>query len=340
MEPLLVVAVALVLAYAYTNGFHDASNILSAVVASRALPPGRALALVAAFELAGPLLAGTAVADTVGGFVDLAGVPRPVALQVVLAGVAAASAWNLVTWRWGLPSSSAHALVGGLAGAVIVALGPQRVIWGLAALRAGELAGVVKVFAGLLAAPWLAATAGFALHRTGRRLLAGARRRTAERVRTLQILTSAALAFGHGANDAQKSMGVLALALAAAGAAPRVEVTPWIVLACSAALTLGILSGGWRIVRTLGWGIYRLRPLHALDAQLASAGVILAGSAGGLPVSTTHVVASAILGVGASERPRRVRWAVAGRILLNWALTLPAAAALGAGGALVAGRIA
>lgn len=323
---LALVAVAVVLVFDYTNGFHDAANIVATVIASRAMTPAQAVVVVGFFEFLGPLLGGTAVANTIGSFVALDGVAPVLALSILLCGLAGAIVWNLGTWYFGIPSSSSHALVGGLAGAVMVAVGADHVVWGFAELGSGHLTGVVKVLAALLLSPLIGFWAGFLIHRLLYRLLMAANPAANSRLRAAQFATAAGLAFSHGANDAQKSMGILTLVLLLGGFIPRFEVPFWVMLACASAITLGILSGGWRIVRTLGFAIYRVRPVHALGSQVTAASVILAASLAGAPVSTTHVVATSIMGIGASERPKAVRWAKAKDIAVTWLITIPGAA--------------
>ena len=330
MEPVLllaVLAVAVVLVFDYTNGFHDAANIIATVIASRAMTPAQAVLVVGMFEFLGPLLGGTAVANTIGKFVSLDGLEPTAALAILLCGLVGAIGWNLLTWWRGIPSSSSHALVGALAGAVVVAAGPQRVVWGFhELLSSGHLTGVTKVLLALLLSPLLGFWVGFGLQRLMRRLLAGARPRINRNLRQAQFVTAAGLAFAHGANDAQKSMGILTLVLMLGGFIESFEVPFWVMLACASAITLGVLSGGWRIVRTLGFAIYKVRPVHALDSQLTSAAVIFSASLVGAPVSTTHVVATSIMGIGAAERPKAVRWRKAGEIAATWVITIPGAA--------------
>ncbi|MBU3696727.1 inorganic phosphate transporter [Dechloromonas sp.] len=329
METLFLLAVAtvvIVLVFDYTNGFHDAANIVATVIASRAMTPAQAVIIVGVFEFLGPLLGGTAVANTIGKFITLDGVAPVLALSILLCGLIGAIVWNLVTWYFGIPSSSSHALVGGLIGAVVVAVGPDHVAWGFAELAECRLTGITKVLAALVLSPLIGFWVGFIIHRLMSTLLRAASPAANSRLRGAQFITAAGLAFSHGANDAQKSMGILTLVLLLGGFIPSFEVPFWVMLACASAITLGILSGGWRIVRTLGFAIYRVRPIHALGSQLTSAGVILAASIGGAPVSTTHVVATSIMGIGASERPRAVRWAKAKDIATTWIITIPGAA--------------
>ncbi|TAJ80045.1 MAG: inorganic phosphate transporter [Gallionellaceae bacterium] len=334
MDTLLILAIAtivIVLLFEYTNGFHDAANIIATVIASRAMTPVQAVLMVAFFEFLGPLLGGTAVANTIGKFVALDDLDRVMSLTIVLCGLVGAIAWNLITWWRGIPSSSSHALVGGLVGVVVVAAGANHVAWGFSELMHGYLTGVAKVIAALILSPIIGFWVGFALHKTMLLLLRGAHPSINRDLRHLQFVTSAGLAFSHGANDAQKSMGMLTLVLLLGGFIPTFEVPFWVMLACSMTITLGILSGGWQIVRTLGFAIYKIRPLHALDSQMASAGVILSSSLLGAPVSTTHVVASSIMGIGASERPKAVRWGKAREIVTTWLITIPGAALMSIG---------
>lgn len=329
MDTLILLAmttVVIVLLFDFTNGFHDAANIVATVIASRAMTPAQAVIVVAVFEFLGPLLGGTAVANTIGSVVALDGVTPSLSLAILLCGLIGAITWNLGTWYFGIPSSSSHALVGGLAGAVVVSVGSSHVVWGLSELANGHLTGIIKVLAALLISPLAGFWIGFLMHRLLHGLLIAANPAANARLRGLQFVTAAGLAFSHGANDAQKSMGILTLVLLLGGFIPRFEVPFWVVLACACAMTLGILSGGWRIVRTLGFSIYRVRPIHALGSQLTSAAVILAASTAGAPVSTTHVVATSIMGIGASERPRAVRWSKAKDIALTWLITIPGAA--------------
>ena len=323
---LAVLVVVIVLLFDYTNGFHDAANIIASVIASRAMTPVQAVLIVATFEFLGPLLGGTAVANTIGKFIKLDTLSPTLALTVILCGLIGAIAWNLFTWWRGIPSSSSHALVGGLAGAVVVSAGADHVVWGFGDLLQGHVTGVMKVLMALVLSPLIGFWVGYGLHKLMLGLLRRARPTLNHGLRNAQYLTAAGLGFSHGANDAQKSMGILTLVLVMGGFIQEFVVPLWVMLACAMSMTLGILSGGWRIVRTLGFAIYKVRPLHALDSQLTSASVILSASALGAPVSTTHVVATSIMGIGASERPKAVRWAKAGEIATTWVVTIPGAA--------------
>jgi len=312
---LLVVLLAVALVFDFLNGFHDSANVVATIVASRAMSARGALALAAASNFAGPLLLGVAVAETVGAGIAE---PQAVTIAVVLAALAAASIWNAATWRLGIPVSSSHALVGGIVGAAVSASG-------FAAIQAQ---GLWKVGIALLASPLAGFVAALAVMQATRWFLRDATPRANVALSRLQILTAMALALSHGANDAQKTMGVIALGLLTLGFTPAFVVPWWVVVASASAIALGTAAGGWRIIRTLGARFYRIRPIHGFTAQLASATVILGASLAGGPVSTTQVVSFSILGAGAAERKSKVRWAVLGEILVAWILTVPVTAAL------------
>jgi inorganic phosphate transporter, PiT family len=325
---LALITILAVLAFDCSNGFHDASNIIATVIASRAMSPARAVLIVGFFHLVGPVMGGTAVANTIGKFVELSDVPRLQAMEIVFSGVIGASAWNLLTWWKGLPSSSSHALVGGLIGAVVASAGGRHVVWGFEALLHGHVTGVTKVLLALLLSPVVGFVIGFLIQRFMVRMLRRAKPGVTRYLRGAQYLTVMGLSFSHGANDAQKSMGILTLVMMLGGWLDTFTVPFWIVLSCAIALTIGVMMGGWRIVRTLGFSIFRVRPLHALDSQLTAAAVIFGASVMGAPVSTTHVVTTAIMGVGAADRPRAVRWGKAMEIAWTWVITIPGSALL------------
>lgn len=327
---LAVVTIVAVVLFDYSNGFHDAANIIATPIASRAMTPISAVAIVAVFEFLGPLLGGTAVANTIGKFIDMRDLAAAVSLTVILCGVIGAIAWNVATWWFGIPSSSSHALVGGLVGPVVVAAGPQHVVWGFDAfLASGQVTGVLKVLAALILSPLIGFWVGFVIHRLMGFLLRAARPSVNKYLRHSQYFTAAGMAFSHGTNDAQKSMGIITMVLLLGGFINEFTIPFWVVLVCATAITLGCLSGGWRIVRTIGFGIYKVRPLHAVNSQISAGGVIFTAALIGAPVSTTHVTSSAIMGIGASERPRAVRWAKAREILSTWVLTIPGSAIAG-----------
>jgi PiT family inorganic phosphate transporter len=295
-------------------------------VATRAARPRHALALAAVFNLLGPLLVGAAVARAIGGIVTIGSAE---AVEVIAAGLLAAVAWNLLTWRWGLPSSSGHALIGGLVGAALVAGGVDAVQWG--GLDGIHPVGVLGACVALAVSPPLGALAAFALVRGVRRAARRASRRWHELIQAAQWATSATLAFSHGANDAQKSAGVIAALLLADGRIDALSAPLWATIGCAAALTLGTAAGGWSIVRTVGRRIYHLHPVDGLCSQGASAAVILGASFLGAPTSTTQVVSSSVVGVGAGRgRWHHVRWTVVRQMSLGWLVTMPVSAAIAA----------
>ena len=322
---ILFAVIGMAIVFDVTNGFHDSANSVAALVATRAATPVQALAVATAGNFAGPLLLGTAVADTVGGVVIVA--PRET-VPAIGAALTAAIGWNLVTWRLGLPSSSSHALIGGLVGAAVAAGGLVGVRW--TGIAHGRPEGVVGVLIGLGISPVLGVLVGAAGIAVAGRLLRRARREFNGVVRRGEWLTASALAFSHGANDAQKTMGVVALLLLATGHLSSFTVPIWVRLMAAGSLTIGTAFGGWRIVRTVGSGVYRMTPLDGLVSQGGSAAVIFAGAALGAPVSTTHVVASSVVGVGVQHRARHVRWSVVREIGAAWLITLPISALGGA----------
>jgi len=291
--------------------------VVATVISSRAMAPRAALMLTAAAEFVGPFLLGVAVASTIGqGLID----PAIVTPGVVLGATVGAIGWNLITWFFGIPSSSSHALVGGLLGAGLVAGGLQAI----------QAPGVQKALLALFVSPPLGLLAGFTLTRLTLFLARGATPRANLLFKRLQILTAVGLAVSHGGNDAQKTMGILTLGLVAAGVLPSFAVPPWAVAASAGVMSLGTAIGGWRLIRTLGGRIYKIRPIHGFTAQSASGLVLLGAALFGGPVSTTQVVSSAIMGAGAAERLSKVRWGVAQEMLVAWSLTIPVTAGLAA----------
>jgi PiT family inorganic phosphate transporter len=322
----LGLAIAFSLAFALTNGFHDAANAIATLVATRGARPAQGVALAAVFNMLGALLVGTAVADTIAGIVTVSPAQT---VAVIGAAVLAATLWNLLTWWRGLPSSSAHALVGGLVGAAFAEAGLDAIHWG--GMEGLKPTGIAGVLIALAVSPVLGLGFGLLLARLSRAALRRANRRIRGPIRGAEWAMSAALSFGHGANDAQKSMGVIAALLVASGHLDTLSVPLWVKLACGGALTLGTAMGGWRIIRTVGRRIFHLASIDGFASQSASTAVILPASYLGAPVSTTQVVASSVVGVGGGRRRwRHVRWSVVRSIAYAWLLTMPAAAVLGA----------
>jgi len=316
----LVIVVLTALAFDFTNGFHDTANVVATSISTRAIGPRRAIGMASVLNFVGAFIS-LKVADTVGqGFVDT----HLVTTTVVFAGLVGAIAWNLITWYFGLPSSSSHAMIGGLVGAVIAASG-----WG----GANGHGLLTKLILPALVSPLVAfLAAGIAVvivYRIIGRVRPGAVNRG---FRLGQVVSSALLALSHGTNDAQKTMGVITLALVASGklSAQHFHVPLWVVIAAASAISLGTFSGGWRIIKTLGTKIIAMDPAQGFVAQTAGAAVILAASRGGYPLSTTHVISGGITGAGAGKRLSAVRWGVAGEIVTAWVLTLPCAALMAA----------
>jgi PiT family inorganic phosphate transporter len=315
---LIITVIVLALVFDFLNGVHDSSNVVATMISSRALPPRVALWMTAAANFVGPFIFGVAVAETIGNeVVDAAAIN----LLVLLAALGSAILWNLLTWYLGFPSSSSHALIGGLIGAVVIDAG-----WG-----AIQMPGLLKVLLSLFLSPILGFIVGFIVLRLIYFICWNASPRVSKYFNRGQISTSLALALSHGTNDAQKTMGIITLALVLGGYLSTFEVPQWVILACATMIAAGTALGGWRLIKTLGAKFYRIRPVDGFSSQLASSGVILGASLIGGPVSTTQVVGSAIMGVGAAERKNKVRWGVAQEIGMAWLLTIPLTALVGAG---------
>ncbi|MFQ6058949.1 MAG: anion permease [Anaerolineae bacterium] len=310
---LFITLVGTALFFDFLNGFHDSSNIVATVISSRAMSPRKALFLTAVAEFSGPFLFGVAVATTIGKDVVR---PELITVSVILAALASAIVWDLVTWLFGLPSSSSHALIGGLVGAVIMDSGLSMI----------NLHGLTKIAIALFVSPILGLILGYFFMKVILFLARGASPRINWFFKRFQIVTILALALSHGTNDAQKTMGIITMGLVTMGYLSEFIVPPWVIALSAAAIALGMASGGWRIIRTLGARIYRVRPVHSFASQTCSAAVILGAALLGGPVSTTQVVSSAIMGVGSAERIRKVRWGVAGEIITAWLITIPATA--------------
>jgi len=314
-EAILLVLIALV--FGFYNGLHDSSNVVATVISTRAMRPRLALWMAAIANGVGPLLFGVAVAETIGHEVVA---ERAVTLPVVYAALLAAILWNVITLKLGIPSSTSHALIGGMVGPVVAGYGTGAIL----------TSGLLKVLLTLFLSPFLGMIAGYWIIKLCFFLARGASPRVNVWFQRGQIVTAATLALSHGTNDAQKTMGIIALGLMATGHMATFSIPLWVILASAVAMGAGTLFGGWSLIRTLGAGFYRLRPVHGFSAQMASSAVILGAALMGGPVSTTHVVSSAIVGAGSAERVQKVRLGVVNQIVVSWFLTIPAAAALGA----------
>jgi PiT family inorganic phosphate transporter len=317
--------IALALAFDFINGFHDAANSIATVVSTRVLSPRWAVIWAALFNFIAFLVFDSHVATTIGkGTVH----SEFVTLAIVTSGLVGAIVWNLLTWWWGLPSSSSHALVGGFAGAALVAVGPEALVYGSPTQR-----GLIQIGIFIFLAPMLGMALGWifmiATYWIFRRASPS---RVGKLFKRLQLVSAAAYSLGHGGNDAQKTMGiVLAVLIASGQLAQDAEAPLWVVLACHGAMGLGTLMGGWRIVKTMGQKICKLQPVHGFAAETAGAVTLYGATMLGIPVSTTHTITGAILGVGSTRGLHAVKWGVAARVVWAWVLTIPAAAGVGAG---------
>jgi len=314
----LITIIVIALIFDFLNGFHDAANSIATVVSTRVLSPQIAVAWAAFFNFVAAFVLGTHVAKTIGkGMIDLAAVSQ----GVIAAGLAGAIFWNLLTWYFGIPVSSSHALVGGYAGAAVAKAGMGALL----------LAGWVKPLLFIVLAPLIGLTLGLALTITVHWIF---RRWRPDRVdrffRRGQLVSAAFYSLGHGGNDAQKTMGIITGLLVAAGQLDEFVVPLWVILISHAAIALGTLFGGWRIVKTMGTKITKLQPMGGFCAETAGALTLIGATLGGIPVSTTHTITGAIMGVGSTKRLSAVKWGVAGRIVWAWLLTIPVAAAIAA----------
>jgi PiT family inorganic phosphate transporter len=313
----LIVLIVLALVFDFLNGIHDSSNIVATMIFSRALSPRWALAITAAAEFSGPFIFGVAVAKTIGDEIVF---PGTVNMAALIAALVSAILWNLLTWFLGLPSSSSHALIGGIIGAAVAGAGVGSI----------QIAGLEKVLIALFASPLIGFIFGLIITRLIILLCWNVSPKVNWVFKKGQIATAIALALSHGTNDAQKSMGIITLGLLTSGTINKFEVPIWVIFLCASMIALGTSLGGWRLIKTLGGKFYRIRPMDGFSAQFTSALVILGASLFGGPVSTTQVVSTAIMGVGAAERLNKVRWGVAGEIATAWLLTIPATALVGA----------
>jgi len=318
----LIAIFALAVTFDYINGFHDTANAIATSVSTRALKPEHAILLSATANFVGALVFGTAVAGTIGGGIVQDKMILSNGSMVLAAALLGAISWNLITWALAIPSSSSHALVGGLIGAAIASAGMGAVQWGNFA---------AKVVIPLVSSPILGLLIGVALMIVLLNVFVHANpRHMNERFRRLQIISATYMALSHGSNDAQKTMGIMTLALFNANAIQDKTVPTYVIIMAATAMSLGTAAGGWRIMKTMGQRVVKLDPVHGFAAETTAASIILGASHFGMPVSTTHVISSAIMGVGTSENPNAVRWSVARGIITAWILTIPCAGAIAA----------
>ncbi len=316
--PLIILVVVLALVFDFINGFHDTANAIATCVSTRAIRPGLAIVGTAILNFIGAMIS-TGVAKTIGGDIVLSA--SMINELIIVAGLSGAIIWNLLTWWFGMPSSSSHALIGGMIGAIVISVG------------AGALNdwGIIKIFLSLVLSPISAIIVGFIIMKIMFVICHSFKpakvNMTANR---LQVLSAALMAFSHGSNDAQKSMGIITLALVSGGFIGTLEVPTIVKLMCAASMALGTSVGGWKIIRTVGGKIFKMHPIHGFAADLNSAVVIFSATMLHLPVSTTHVVSGSIMGVGAAQRVKAVHWSVARQMVTAWVLTIPCTAVMGA----------
>ena len=318
LPPILIVMIVLSVIFDFLNGIHDSSNIVATMIASRAFSPRVALGITAIAHFIAPFIFGVAVATTIGHEVVSA---DAISMNVLIAALASAIIWNLLTWFLGIPSSSSHALIGGMIGAVTIGAGASAI----------ELHGMEKILIALFISPIIGLALGYFFTKIVFFLARGATPKINTFFKRSQIVSAIALSLSHGTNDAQKTMGIITLGLVIAGVIPNFEVPLWVITISAGAIALGTALGGWKLIKTLGSKFYKIRPVHGFSAQLTSAFVILGASIVGGPVSTTQVVSSAIMGVGSADRVKMVRWGVAKDIIVAWIVTIPATAAIAAG---------
>lgn len=313
----MIIVIILALGFDFINGFHDTANAIATSVSTRALKPRTAILMAAVMNFLGAIMF-TGVAKTIGGSVaDPAKLDN--GLEVLIATLLAAIIWNLITWWFGIPSSSSHALIGALAGAVFVGAGSEKLNW----------SGFIKIIEGLVLSPLIAFVVGYIIMMLLKWIFANRSPHTVNKgFRTMQIVTAAIQSFTHGTNDAQKAMGIITFALVTADFQDHMEVPLWVKLSAATAMALGTSVGGWKIIKTMGTKIFKIEPINGFAADITGATVIFGATLLHLPVSTTHAITSAILGVGSAKRFSAVKWSLAGRIVIAWVITIPIVAVL------------
>ena len=317
LHPFIIIVIVLALAFDFINGFHDTANAIATSVSTRAISPTNAIIMAAALNFLGAMVS-TGVAKTIGGDIVVGHIDQP----IIIAGLVGAIIWNLLTWLIGLPSSSSHALIGGMIGGVLLSpLGADGL----------NMQGIGKIVIALVASPVVGGIIGFIIMSIMFRVFHGANpSKTNARFKKMQIITAATMAFSHGSNDAQKSMGIITLALVSGGVLTEFEVPDIVKILCATAMAVGTSVGGWSIIKTVGGKIFKLEPINGFAADLNSSIVVFTATLLHLPVSTTHVVSGSIMGVGAAKRINAVRWGVAQQMVMAWVLTIPCTAVMGA----------
>jgi PiT family inorganic phosphate transporter len=319
LQFLIFTVIALALLFDYINGFHDTANAIATSVSTRAISPKAAIVMAACLNFIGAMYS-TGVAKTIGG--DIVASAQHVDEKIIIASLVGAIVWNLLTWRLGIPSSSSHALVGGIIGAVLVSTGSSGL----------NIYGILKIIAGLICSPLVGIATGFIIMIVLVRLVGGCMPSVVNnRFKKMQILSAAMMAFSHGSNDAQKAMGIITLALLSGGYIDALEVPTWVKILAATSMGLGTAAGGWKIIKTMGGKIFKLEPISGFAADLNSSLIIFSATLLHLPVSTTHVVSGSIMGVGSAKRINAVRWGVAQQMVVAWVLTIPCTLIMGAG---------
>jgi inorganic phosphate transporter, PiT family len=318
MSPIILIIIGLSLLFGFLNGMHDSRNVVSTMVSSRAYSPRTALGVTILAEFSGPFIFGSAVASTIGrGIAD----PHVISLRVILVALASAVLWNLVTWKLKIPSSSSHALIGGIVGAVSAGAGVQAI----------QMGGLLKILISLFASPIIGFVFGFIALKIIYALCVDSTPRINNFFKRSQLATALALGLSHGSNDGQKTMGIITLALVTGGYLQSFEVPLWVVAICAGALTFGTLIGGWLLIRKPVGSYYKIHPVDGFSTQVTAAITVIGASIVGGPVSATQIINTAIMGVGAAERANKVRWGIAKDIISAWILTIPATALVAAG---------
>ena len=318
LQYLIFTVIILALVFDFINGFHDTANAIATSVSTRALHPSDAIIMAAGLNFFGAMVS-TGVAKTIGG--DIVSSASIVDEKIIIASLFGAIVWNLLTWWLGIPSSSSHALVGGLIGAVLISVGASGLNWN----------GIGKIVVSLIASPVIAILIGFVIMNILFRLFGSLSPHTVnDKFRKMQILSAATMAFSHGSNDAQKSMGIITLALFSGGFIAEFEVPTYVKILCATAMAIGTATGGWRIIKTIGGKIFKLEPISGFAADLNSSIVVFGATLLHLPVSTTHVVSGSIMGVGTAKRVNAVHWGVAQQMVKAWVMTIPCTAVMGA----------
>jgi PiT family inorganic phosphate transporter len=318
MSSIILIIISLALLFGFLNGMHDSRNVVSTMVSSRAYPPRTALGVTILAEFSGPFIFGVAVANTIGrGIAD----PKAISLQVILVALVSAVIWNIFTWILKIPSSSSHALIGGIVGAVSARAGAQAI----------QMGGLVKILLSLFVSPIIGFFIGYVILKIILTLCVNSTPRINQFFKKSQIVTALALGLSHGSNDGQKTMGIITLALVNGGYLKTFQVPLWVIVICAGALTFGTLIGGWLLIRKPGNSFYKIRPVDGFSTQVTSAIIIIGASLFGGPVSATQIINTAIMGVGAAERANKVRWRIARDIITAWVLTIPATAFVAAG---------